>query len=187
MGNGESKTKNKTETSCILDKLRTETKFSQSELQTWYDRFHQDFPTGYIEREDFRYMYSTISGQQNSDDLADIIFQAYDSDNNGTIDFREFMTTLSVTCRGSKEERLNWVFDMYDTDNSGTLSRNEIIHALNAILKMKGFEDTEHLAAVQTEDIFKRMDGDGDGIITRKEFLSVATRQPGICEVFNVK
>lgn len=187
MGNGSSKTPTYNSPNDIFEDLKSNTRFKQTEIHNWYERFHQDFPSGTIAREDFRGMYCQISGQPSCSALADMIFEAYDSDKNGVIDFKEFMTTLSITCRGSKEERLNWVFDMYDTDKSGTLSRDEIIHALKAILKMKGFEDTEHLATIQAEDIFRRMDSDGDGVITKQEFFSVALKQPDICRVFNIK
>ena len=42
------------------------------------------------------------------------VFDVFDDDDSGTIEFEEFMFALSITSRGSLEERLDWAFRLYD-------------------------------------------------------------------------
>lgn len=52
--------------------------------------------------------------------------RTFDADRNGVMDFREFMCALSVTSRGTFEEKLQWTFNMYDIDNDGSVLLNEM-------------------------------------------------------------
>ena len=45
-----------------------------------------------------------------SSTFVDQIFRIFDKDNNGTIDFKEFMIATDMTSSGSPEEKLEWAF-----------------------------------------------------------------------------
>ena len=47
-------------------------------------------------------------------DFIRYVFDVFDDDDSGTIEFEEFMFALSITSRGSLEERLDWAFRLYD-------------------------------------------------------------------------
>ena len=44
----------------------------------------------------------------------------------GQINFREFICGLSVTTRGTPEEKLRWTFNVYDVNNDGTITFDEM-------------------------------------------------------------
>ena len=53
-------------------------------------------------------------------DFIRYVFDVFDDDDSGTIEFEEFMFALSITSRGSLEERLDWAFRLYDLGESRT-------------------------------------------------------------------
>ena len=62
--------------------------------------------------------------------------QAYDADGNGVISFSEFLTTMSISAKGSPEDKLNWSFDLYDHNGDGTISRKEAVDIIWVYTKL---------------------------------------------------
>ncbi|OQR71580.1 neuronal calcium sensor 1-like [Tropilaelaps mercedesae] len=58
--------------------------------------------------------------------------------NNGVITFKEFIRAISITTKGSIDEKLNWAFDLYDIDNDGFVTRAEMLDIVTAIYVLHG-------------------------------------------------
>lgn len=57
---------------------------------------------------------------------------------NGVITFKEFIRAISITTKGSIDEKLNWAFDLYDIDNDGFVTRAEMLDIVTAIYVLHG-------------------------------------------------
>lgn len=65
------------------------------------------------------------------------IFEKLDFNNNGTIDYSEFLITHLDPSKVVNEERLREVFEMFDFDGSGYITVDEIKRMLGGDKKQK--------------------------------------------------
>ena len=68
---------------------------------------------------------------------------------------------------------------MYDVDGNGWIDMIEMTKIVKSIYKMMGPNQLES-PAKRAEDIFRRMDANGDGRITRQEFVRCSLNKPKV-------
>lgn len=98
--------------------------------------FLKDCPSGMLTKEEFQKIYRQFFPFGDPTSFADYVFNVFDSDKSGSIDFKEFICALSVTSRGKMEDKLDWAFQLYDIDGDGQISYNEMLQIVEAIYKM---------------------------------------------------
>lgn len=105
------------------------------------------------------------------------IFSHIDADNNDSVSFQELLCWMAVYKRGTEEERLHHLFDTFDEDENGYLEREEILVILEIIKEAKSDEGaTIHEAVSYACALVEEMDVDGDGKISRTEWVSIGKR-----------
>ena len=86
---------------------------------------------------------------------AELIFDRFDEDKSGLLDFRELMICLSVMCKGDIEEKLKICFDVYDADKSGFLQSDEMDELIRSITKP--YWDIKGCGGIDIEEIQVKM------------------------------
>merc|ERR1712183_648195 len=157
-----------------LEFLAYHTHYTEDTICEWYKGFKQDCPDGKLSPDAFMKIYSKCFPVGCVNDFCDHVFRTFDTDGNGYIDFKEFLLAIDVTSSGSPEEKLNWAFSMYDVDGNGWIDLQEMTKIVKSIYRMTGTKncDTYESPEVRAAAIFKRMDVNSDGKVTRGEFVT---------------
>ena len=99
------------------------------------------------------------------DEMVDIIFERLDGDNNGFIEYEEFLRACIDKKNLMTKENLKYAFRFLDKDNSKTLNAQKILKAFLS-KPNKEFEAVFNIT-------LKEVDKDSDGIINFNEFMEL--------------
>ena len=93
-----------------LEYLTANTNYSVDTITAWYRGFKEDCPDGKLTPDSFMHIYGSSFLTGNAKEFCDHVFRTFDKDNNGFIDFKEFLLAIHVTSSGTPEDKLNWAF-----------------------------------------------------------------------------
>ncbi|XP_038677931.1 Kv channel-interacting protein 2-like isoform X2 [Scyliorhinus canicula] len=167
-----------------LEQLQGQTKFTKKELQVLYRGFKTECPSGVVNEETFKQIYSQFFPQGDSSMYAHFLFNAFDTDQNGSVSFENFVTGLSVILRGTIDDKLSWAFNLYDLNKDGCITREEMLDIMKSIYDMMGkytyptVRDDSPQEHVET--FFQKMDKNQDGVVTIEEFIETCQKDENI-------
>ncbi|XP_058129898.1 Kv channel-interacting protein 4-like [Anopheles ziemanni] len=152
------------------------TRFTEAEIKRIYRGFKAECPAGIIREETFKFIYSQFFPQgANTGLYAHYVFNTLDKEHTGILSFENFVQGLSILSRGTLEEKLCWTFSLYDINHDGKITREEMTDIVTAIYELMGARDDGGTDEVniksKVDNIFQKMDTNGDGVITIEEFL----------------
>jgi Ca2+-binding EF-hand superfamily protein len=108
------------------------------------------------------------------------IFDIFDANGNGVVDYAELTSGLSILCGGSSKDRVRSAFLLYDVNGDGFISMEEMVQYLTCVFKLMyntqpGTMDKigatpDELAAVTAKTAFEEADLNHDGKLSFEEF-----------------
>uniref|UniRef100_A0A8C5BXY3 EF-hand domain-containing protein n=1 Tax=Gadus morhua TaxID=8049 RepID=A0A8C5BXY3_GADMO len=169
-----------------MDKLQEQTKFTKKELQVLYRGFKNECPSGVVNEENFKTIYSQFFPQGDSSMYAHFLFEAFDTDKNGSVSFEDFVFGLSIILRGTINDRLNWAFNLYDLNKDGCITKEEMLDIMKSIYDMMGkctYPNMQDEAPREhVENFFQKMDRNKDGVVTIEEFIESCQKDENIMQ-----
>ena len=161
-----------------LEFLTKHTNLDVCTVKQKYVEFCQDYPDGKLTKERFYELYKLFYPSRPDQDLERFcshVFRTYDTDQSGYMDFMEFLMAINMTSGGTPEEKLKWAFKMYDIDHNGVINQHEMGVVFQSIFEMSANGDLKpgarHDARMKAKAIFAKLDKNGDGELSEKEFV----------------
>ena len=167
-----------------------------------FEEFAQQAPNGTLDRSAFVACFHNLmlsAGRDPTTNKAkfvlDQLFDAFDVNQDGVVDFPELTSGLTVLCSGSRDDKVRAAFDLYDYNGDGYITMDEITRYLTAVFRVlyktsKSTRDSlevspEELGEVTAAQCFAEADLDQDGRISYEEFRQWYSQPSEMLETVN--
>ncbi|XP_071356896.1 visinin-like [Trachinotus anak] len=161
----------------ILEDLKLNTKFSETEIVQWYENFKRQCPTGRISKEEFQAIYSKFFPESEANTYAQHVFRSFDTNDDGTLDFKEYIIALHMTSTGKTTRKLEWAFSLFDVDKNGYITKSEVKEICTAIFKLipedelANLPEDENTADKRADKLWKFFEKGENDRVAEGEFI----------------
>ncbi|XP_060626637.1 guanylyl cyclase-activating protein 3 isoform X1 [Anolis sagrei] len=140
------------------------------EIHHWYTKFMRECPSGQLCLHEFKSVLGLQGLNQEANKYVEQVFETFDMNKDGFIDFLEFIAAINLVIRGKIDQKLKWYFKLYDADGNGTIDKKELVSIFTAIQAINGNQELspEDFANV----VFQKIDVNNDGELTLDEFIN---------------
>ncbi|XP_040892788.1 guanylyl cyclase-activating protein 2-like [Toxotes jaculatrix] len=164
----------------------TDKEVTLRDIQELYRKFASECPSGNLHLHEFKKIFGISSGSSTEEESAymENVFRSFDTNQDGKIDFMEYVAAVHLVLRGKLEDKLKWSFKVYDRDGNGCLDRQEVRHIVKIIYKIKTHNDpsvTENIEDI-CDRIFELVDKNRDSQISLEEFIEGAEKDPWVMD-----
>jgi len=171
-----------------VEYLVRNTAISRDQVNSQFKIFLKNHPDGRISKKSFQSMMKACYPGADTEKLGKHIWRMYDTNQDGHIDFREFMVVLYVMSNGSPEENLKQIFRVFDINNDGKINLAEMKRIVNDLSKLIDEKDVENASKeILVQSAFSEMDEDGDGEISQEEFIKACLSQKKFSTMLTLK
>jgi len=120
---------------------------------------------GQLSRDEIIQGYTKYFGNSDvAEREADTILQSVDTNQNGMVDYTEFIAANIKITEDFNKERLRAAFNLFDLDGNGQITVDEV---------KKVFSGSEEISDEACEEVIKEADEDGDGQVSFEEFKNM--------------
>jgi calmodulin len=134
------------------------------EFKEAFEMFDRD-RDGLINSKELGNILRSLGHDPSEQELTDMVNET-DSNDDGKIDFNEFMQIMHKRAKESDiEEELVEAFRIFDKEGNGLISSSEFRHTMLTL--------GERLTEDEVDEMIKEADSKGDGFIQYKEFVKI--------------
>ncbi|XP_043257006.1 neuronal calcium sensor 1-like isoform X1 [Colletes gigas] len=156
-----------------LSSLTCKTGFSKGEIQKLYRAFKQYCPRGTVTTNDLKPAYAKLFPLGDPARYTQIVFNTFDRDGDGIVSFQDLVTEIALITNGNLDQKLSWIFSFYDLNGDGYITRKEMLVIISATYEMlHNSKVAQRVVDKHVDMVFKKMDIDKDGVISREEFMN---------------
>ena len=160
----------------------------RTQVKEAFDSFIAEHPNGRMKPKEFTKMMSQALPKKEASKMEKHVFRAYDTNNDGYIDFVEFMVIFYIMSDGTPEEVLGKIFRVFDVNSDGTISKKELTRLIKDMYGLLKTEDP-NVAAKDfiAKSAFAEMDKDEDGKVSLDEFTTACLSQEEFSKMLAIK
>jgi Ca2+-binding EF-hand superfamily protein len=170
-----------------------ETGFSESDIHFARQTFFRDCPNGYCSKRKFltfirkssihtslqkstrsNLLFQTLITRQNyrqSRKFFSMMFDIYDQNHDGQLDFNEYIYALSALNGGNRLRTIETLYNFFDINNQGYITQQEFNSRKKLAAQFLGQYKTGINDNLSYEQAFNTMDTNHDGKISKEEFI----------------
>ncbi|XP_020855507.1 guanylyl cyclase-activating protein 3 [Phascolarctos cinereus] len=158
-----------------------QTAITAIQTHVWFRRFMTECPSGLQTLHEFKALLGLQGLNQRANQYVDQLFNIFDKNKDGFIDFLEFIAAVNLVIQGKIDQKLKWYFKLYDADGNGSIDRKELLNIFMAIQAING-QNTLN-AQEFTNLVFEKIDVNNDGELTLEEFISGLEKDQNLLEM----
>ena len=171
-----------------IEALSKSSGMSKEEVKKAFDSFIEEHPNGKMKKGDFAKMMAQALPQKDAGKMEKHVFRVYDTNNDGFIDFVEFMVIFHIMSDGSPEEVLEKIFRVFDLNSDGSISNKEMERLVKDMYKLLKTEDPTIAAKdMISKSAFAEMDKNEDGKVTLEEFRTACLAKEDFSRMLAIK
>ena len=160
----------------------------ESQVKQYSDAFLRDHPDGKMKPKDFHEMIEKALPKLDTSNMEKHVYRIYDTNDDGYINFTEFMMIFFIMSDGSPEEVLTKIFRVFDVNSDGTITQKEMAKLIRDMYSLLKEEDpslaTKELVA---KSAFAEMDSDQDRKVSLEEFIAACLGQERLSKMLALK
>ncbi|KAI3681867.1 hypothetical protein L6452_36672 [Arctium lappa] len=163
--------------------LAAETPFTVNEVEALHELFGKLSSSmnddGLIGKDEF---HLALFRDQNKRNLfADRIFDLFDTNRSGHIDFSEFVRSLGVFHpKAPQADKILYAFRLYDLRRTGFIEREELKEMVMALLNESDLYISDDMIEAIVDKTFTEADSKGDGRIDHEEWKEYVDKNPSL-------
>jgi len=171
-----------------IEALSKSSGLEKEEVKKAFNNFVAEHPDGRMKPKAFREMMSQALPKKDASKMEKHVFRAYDSNNDGYIDFVEFMVIFYIMADGSPEEVLGKIFRVFDVNSDGSITNKEMQRLVKDMYGLLKTEDPDIAAKdMISKSAFAEMDKNEDGKVSLEEFKTACLGREEFSKMLAIK